>query len=79
MLDEWHKCIDLHHKGKPIVEEPYARRGLLKDLDLELVRPHMNERLTITNLPQNLKMIMKLCKIEHTPSEDIPAGSKRCS
>jgi hypothetical protein len=40
----------------------------------------MNERLTIPNRPQNLKMmIMKLCKIEHSPSIDIPVGLKRCS
>jgi hypothetical protein len=48
------------------VEEQYTRHGFLKDLDLELVRPHMNERLTIPHLPQNLKIIMKLCKIEHS-------------
>jgi hypothetical protein len=39
----------------------------------------MNERLIIPNLLQNLRMIMKLCEIEHSPSKDIPAGSKRCS
>jgi hypothetical protein len=63
------------------VEEQYTRYVFLKDLhvDLEVVKPHINERLTIPNLPQNLKIIMKLCKIEHSPSKDIPAGSKRYS
>jgi hypothetical protein len=61
------------------VEEQHARHGFLKDLDLELVRSHTNERLIVPNLLRNLKMIMKLCKIEHSPSKDTPAGSKRCS
>jgi hypothetical protein len=65
----------------PLWKNSKTRRGFLENLGLELVRPHMNERLTIPNLPRNLKiMIMKLCKIENSPSKDIPAGSKRrCS
>jgi hypothetical protein len=54
-------------------------RGFLKHLVLEMMRPHKNEWLTIKNLPRNLMMIMKLCKTEHSPLEDIPAGSKRCN
>jgi hypothetical protein len=58
----WHKYIDLLHKCKHNVEEQYTGHGFLKDLDLELLRPHMIEKLTIPNLPQNLKIVMELCK-----------------
>jgi hypothetical protein len=38
----------------------------------------MNKRLTIPNLPRNLKMItMNLYKTQHSPSKDFLAGSKR--
>jgi hypothetical protein len=75
------ECIDSFHKSKPTLEEQQYKARLPEGFKLQLVRPHMNEGFTISNLPRNLKiMIMKLCKIEHSPSKEISAGVKRrCS
>jgi hypothetical protein len=82
MLDESGvDALILFINANPLWKNKKTRHGFLKNLGLELVRSHINERLTIPNLPRNLKiMIMKSCKIENSPSKDIPAGSKkRCS
>jgi hypothetical protein len=50
----WRKCIGSFHKCKPTVEEQQYQMRLP-----ELMRHRMNERLTIPNLPRNLKMIIR--------------------